>query len=313
MFRSLHPEETLVARELYHLLVCLLDYCTSKLQTGKSGPQDESDLLHETVVFLGFYCLNKEDNQGIMCYGEGPTFIFSFCVSQFKWSFLCLSCFSLGGQTLLTKITSLPFCTTSWMSAGRSLCCFQRSWRLVSSPRGTWRCCEMRWTSLCSVVFWNRLSHRMSVNKRLGLRRSEVDSLRCCGKKLSSFFPTSQRRRLDFFKEQNLLYGCQHQSPEGKTLTLLALSAARFPSSLLVPAPASLCGIACPRAFASEHFCFGRVDGCTTLTPPIHVESSHGTGSLVRMDWTNLAALAIPVSFVEIGISAHEFELQEKH
>jgi len=75
-------QETLVARELYHLLVCLLDYCTSKLQTGKSGPQDESDLLHETVVFLGFYCLNKEDNQGIMCYGEG--------------------------QTLLTKITSLP-------------------------------------------------------------------------------------------------------------------------------------------------------------------------------------------------------------
>jgi len=82
-------QETLGAcrqQELYHLLVCFLDYCTSRLHGASRVPagqaQDETDLLHETIVLLGHYCLQRSENQGIMCFGEG--------------------------QTLLTKITSLP-------------------------------------------------------------------------------------------------------------------------------------------------------------------------------------------------------------
>jgi len=81
-------QETLGAcrrQELYHLLVCLIDYCTSRLQNSKPSQykvQDENELLHETIVLLGHYCLQGEENQSIMRYGEG--------------------------QTLLAKITSLP-------------------------------------------------------------------------------------------------------------------------------------------------------------------------------------------------------------
>jgi len=79
-------QETLGAcrrQEFYHLLVCLIDYCTATVQSGKPGPgQDENELLHETIVLLGYYCLRRPENQGIVSYGEG--------------------------QTLLAKITSLP-------------------------------------------------------------------------------------------------------------------------------------------------------------------------------------------------------------
>mmetsp|Transcript_150421 Transcript_150421/g.481443 ORF Transcript_150421/g.481443 Transcript_150421/m.481443 type:complete len:587 (-) Transcript_150421:79-1839(-) len=81
-------QETLGAcrrQELYHLLVCLIDYCTSRLQGGKPDKlSEENELLHETIVLMGYCCLQKEENQSIMCYGEG--------------------------QTLLVKITSLPLC-----------------------------------------------------------------------------------------------------------------------------------------------------------------------------------------------------------
>jgi len=72
-------------QELYHLMVCLIDYCTSRIHGSKPAQdkgQEENELLHETIVLLGNYCLQREDNQSIMCYGEG--------------------------QTLLAKITSLP-------------------------------------------------------------------------------------------------------------------------------------------------------------------------------------------------------------
>jgi len=91
-------QETLGAcrqQELYHLLVCLVDYCNSRLQAGgvtgvrmppggsqQGQGQEENALLHETMVLLGYYCLQRSENQGIMCYGEG--------------------------QTLITKIASLP-------------------------------------------------------------------------------------------------------------------------------------------------------------------------------------------------------------
>jgi len=74
-------------QELYHLLVCLIDYCAARLSPGgKPSAQqekaEENDLLHETIVLLGFYSLQNEEHQHIMCYGEG--------------------------HTLLAKVTSLP-------------------------------------------------------------------------------------------------------------------------------------------------------------------------------------------------------------
>lgn len=79
------------AHELYHLLVCLLDYCMSRIQDQKASPANTTDgggesreveLLHDTIVLLGHYCLLRPENQGIASFGEG--------------------------QTLLAKITSLP-------------------------------------------------------------------------------------------------------------------------------------------------------------------------------------------------------------
>ncbi|CAE8700905.1 unnamed protein product, partial [Polarella glacialis] len=76
-------------QELYHLLVGLLDYCVSRvpaIKPGQSpasqGQAEENDLLQETVVLLGFYCVQQPQNQSIMCYGEG--------------------------QSLLARLTSLP-------------------------------------------------------------------------------------------------------------------------------------------------------------------------------------------------------------
>merc|ERR1712232_376476 len=40
-------------QEIYHLMVCLFDYCSSRLQGARPGAsqgQDESDLLHETII-----------------------------------------------------------------------------------------------------------------------------------------------------------------------------------------------------------------------------------------------------------------------
>jgi len=77
-------------QELYHLLVALLDYCSARAPASITKPShvatpgqaEENDLLVETVVLLGFYCLQEPKNQAIMCYGEG--------------------------QALLTRLTSLP-------------------------------------------------------------------------------------------------------------------------------------------------------------------------------------------------------------
>jgi len=74
--------------EFYHVLVCLLDYCAPRLPAGVScradkAPDESSELLHQTVTLLGYFCLGHADNQGIM------------------WK--------LGeGQTLLARLTALP-------------------------------------------------------------------------------------------------------------------------------------------------------------------------------------------------------------
>lgn len=69
--------------ELYHLFLCLFDYCASRMQGIKPGHSgDETELLHEAIMLLGYYCLRCAESQGIMSYGEG--------------------------QTLLSKVTSLP-------------------------------------------------------------------------------------------------------------------------------------------------------------------------------------------------------------
>lgn len=67
-------------QEFYHLLVSLLDYCVGRLpasmvKPGPSGQAEESDLLHEAVVLLGFYCLQEPENQSILCYGEGQALL----------------------------------------------------------------------------------------------------------------------------------------------------------------------------------------------------------------------------------------------
>lgn len=67
-------------QEFYHLLVSLLDYCVGRLpasmvKPGPSGQAEESDLLHEAVVLLGFYCLQEPANQSILCYGEGQALL----------------------------------------------------------------------------------------------------------------------------------------------------------------------------------------------------------------------------------------------
>lgn len=67
-------------QEFYHLLVALLDYCVARLpasmvKPGPSGQAEESDLLHEAVVLLGFYCLQEPENQSILCYGEGQALL----------------------------------------------------------------------------------------------------------------------------------------------------------------------------------------------------------------------------------------------
>eukprot|EP00931_Biecheleriopsis_adriatica_P055249 TRINITY_DN3260_c0_g1_i3.p1 TRINITY_DN3260_c0_g1~~TRINITY_DN3260_c0_g1_i3.p1 ORF type:complete len:1486 (-),score=391.99 TRINITY_DN3260_c0_g1_i3:217-4587(-) len=71
-------------QELYHLLVSLLDYCTARVPTSVTKPTqasaspgqaEENDLLHETVILLGFYCLQESQHQTILCYGEGQALL----------------------------------------------------------------------------------------------------------------------------------------------------------------------------------------------------------------------------------------------
>ncbi|CAK9084910.1 S phase cyclin A-associated protein in the endoplasmic reticulum (S phase cyclin A-associated protein in the ER) (Zinc finger protein 291) [Durusdinium trenchii] len=69
---------SLCVQEFYHLLVSLLDYCVARLPASMAKPTgqaEESDLLHEAVVLLGFYCLQEPENQSILCYGEGQALL----------------------------------------------------------------------------------------------------------------------------------------------------------------------------------------------------------------------------------------------
>jgi hypothetical protein len=54
-------------------------------QSATQG-QEENELLHETIVLLGYYCLQRGENQGIMCYGnENPKIIPSFPQFPSQW------------------------------------------------------------------------------------------------------------------------------------------------------------------------------------------------------------------------------------
>ena len=50
--------------------VCLFDYCLGRIQESRSSQgadeSRESELLHETIVLLGNYCLLREDRKGIL-------------------------------------------------------------------------------------------------------------------------------------------------------------------------------------------------------------------------------------------------------
>ena len=47
------------AEQLYHLLNFLLVYCETNLDDDND---DVKELLHETLLFIGYYCLLNEEN-----------------------------------------------------------------------------------------------------------------------------------------------------------------------------------------------------------------------------------------------------------
>lgn len=52
--------------QLYHLLNFLLTYAERNIDQN----DDVKDLLHETLILIGYFCLLKEDNQNIVTRGE---------------------------------------------------------------------------------------------------------------------------------------------------------------------------------------------------------------------------------------------------
>jgi len=53
---------------LYHLLNFLLVYCEANLSVEDAD--DVRELLHETLLFIGYYCLLHEENQNMLQRGE---------------------------------------------------------------------------------------------------------------------------------------------------------------------------------------------------------------------------------------------------
>ena len=52
--------------QLYHLLNFLLSY----VETNIDQNEDVRELLHETLLLIGYFCLLNEDNQHVVCRGE---------------------------------------------------------------------------------------------------------------------------------------------------------------------------------------------------------------------------------------------------
>lgn len=63
-----------VQEQLYHLFNYLLFYTVET-----ADKQDDSkELLHETILLIGYFCMNNEKNQALLCKGEN-TIIQKLC------------------------------------------------------------------------------------------------------------------------------------------------------------------------------------------------------------------------------------------
>ena len=54
--------------QLYHLFNYILYYTVDT--AGGEKQEDSKELLHETIVMIGYYCLHNEKNQAVLCKGE---------------------------------------------------------------------------------------------------------------------------------------------------------------------------------------------------------------------------------------------------
>ena len=55
-----------LCEQLYHLLSFILSYA----ETNIDSSDDVKELLHETLIFIGYYCLLNETNQRMLHRGE---------------------------------------------------------------------------------------------------------------------------------------------------------------------------------------------------------------------------------------------------
>jgi hypothetical protein len=63
-----------IQEQLYHLFNYILFYTTETA----NKQEDSKELLHETILFIGYFCLNNEKNQALLCKGES-TIIQKLC------------------------------------------------------------------------------------------------------------------------------------------------------------------------------------------------------------------------------------------
>ena len=55
-----------IQEQLYHLFNFILYYAVETIEKQ----EDSKELLHETLLLMGYFCLNNEKNQALLCKGE---------------------------------------------------------------------------------------------------------------------------------------------------------------------------------------------------------------------------------------------------
>lgn len=53
------------ADQVYHLLHFLLSYSEANIDKEEAG-DDVKEMLHEVLLFIGYYCLNNEETQTML-------------------------------------------------------------------------------------------------------------------------------------------------------------------------------------------------------------------------------------------------------
>jgi hypothetical protein len=64
-----------IQEQLYHLINYILYYT---VETAGEKQEDSKELLHETILMIGYFCLHNEKNQALLCKGES-TIIQKLC------------------------------------------------------------------------------------------------------------------------------------------------------------------------------------------------------------------------------------------